>query len=406
MPMTKFWKTFATSIWEKKVLLKKNFKSPLSEIKEAEIFSMLVEYSNLCRKLKNLKGIRFYVQGQLYDIDKVLQILPEKKDQSLSGYHSRMKQNFSDYCLVCDELWQMGQKNWRHLSKFTENIFQHVGMPNRYVEMGFYLGNYRKTPFGVHLDSCGVFSFPVVGEKKFRLWTPTFVKKNPALVNAHHYGPYKKKSQLLVAAPGDMTYWPSSAWHIAESNGSFSATWSLGFWVDRSLQENLEDALRPLLLSKLGSASLQITTSLQKLQKDGNVKDLPRSYLQSISILKNLSKNELYNSLLRAWLELRSKQGFRSLASENSRPRLSLQSRIQISNSLCIMWSKLRMHPRTLVAIQGTVIEVPNSPGLLRLIKALNVGKVCLIDDYLKGPHKKRDLKSLQIISKTGCFSK
>ena len=109
-----------------------------------------------------------------------------------------MEKYFSDYCLVCDELLQANQKNWKKLQEFTDTLFTHVGFPNQFVEMGLYLGNYRQTPFGVHVDGCGVFSFPVIGKKTFRLWKSEFGKQHPELDRAHDYSALKKNSQILI----------------------------------------------------------------------------------------------------------------------------------------------------------------------------------------------------------------
>ncbi len=62
-----------------------------------------------------------------------------------------------------------------------------------------------------------------------------------------------------------MTYWPSSAWHIAESNGSFSATWSLGVWVDQPHKEIFSESLKDLLEKKLGTKGEAPTTTFKNL---------------------------------------------------------------------------------------------------------------------------------------------
>ncbi|MBO9666314.1 MAG: RNA methylase, partial [Bdellovibrio sp.] len=240
----KFWQNFAKNYWEKKALLLKNVQSSIHEISADEVFKLLVLYADLCRKRHDPEGFKFFIDGFKADAGDVLQVLPEKKDRSLQGYHARMEKLFPDYCLVCDELLTVNLNKQHLLTHFTNSLYHHIGFPNRFTEMGLYLGNYRKTPFGVHVDSCGVFSFPVAGTKSFRLWTPAFVKKNPALDRAFNYDKYKKASELLQAGPGDMTYWPSSAWHIAESDGSFSATWSLGVWVDQPHKNVFSESLQ------------------------------------------------------------------------------------------------------------------------------------------------------------------
>lgn len=397
----RFWKKFAKTTWEKKSLLAKKFKSPVQEIDQEEIFSMLVNYSDQCRKLKSAKGFKLYIDGYRQNEEEILQILPQKKDKSLQNYHLRMEEVFTDYCLVCDELLQVSQNNWNKLQNFTENLFAHVGFPNRFAELGLYLGNYRKTPFGVHVDGCGVFSFPVVGKKIFRLWKPNFAKKHPELVHSDQYSHLKKNSSTLRCEPGDMAYWPSSAWHIAESDGSFSATWSLGVWVDRTHLEVIEDAIRPLMKFKLGISAQAKVAEMPLSLKTGKMKDLPETYLQTIRIIKKMTKNQLHDTFLKNWLIHSSKSGFKNFPVTSSKGKFSLQSRIQIGRSQKILWANLKADKKTLFAFQGILIETEPSNNLQVLISDLNFGKTCLISSYLKGPSRKNDMRTLRyLISK------
>ena len=395
----KFWPQFKKNYWEKEPLLVKNFTSPVKDISEDQIFSMLVKYSDHCRKQKNVDGFKFYIDGQLQYEQETLQILPTQKDKTLQGYNQRMEEIFEDYCLVCDELLQVSEKNSKKLQDFTTTLFKHVGFPNRFVEMGLYLGNYRQTPFGVHVDGCGVFSFPVVGKKTFRLWTPEFARKNPSLDRAHNYSKFKKNSHTMKASTGDMTYWPSTSWHIAESDGSFNATWSLGVWVDLTHQENLESALRPLLKSKLGE--LGIKTMVQLSKENSSAEALPQNYLETLKAIKNISENEWYDALLKSWLELASKKGFKNFPQTQTSSKVSLKHKIKVNEfSSSILWSNLQSEVKTIYAFQGNLIESKPSPKVIKLITALNLGKICLISDYIQ----KNDLPIVQTLVKLNAF--
>jgi hypothetical protein len=402
----KFWTAFAKNTWEQKPLVLKNVKSGLLAMGDAAIFDLLVLYSNRCRKLKNPEGFKFYINGQkAYDED-VLQVLPVKKDKNLLGYHARMKAMFSDYCLVCDELLKSNLENQALLTDFTDELYRHVGFPNRFSEMGLYLGNYRKTPFGVHVDRCGVFSFPVAGVKKFRLWTSEYVKKNPGLDRAFEYAKYKKDSQLMEVGPGDMTYWPSSAWHIAESDGSFSATWSLGIWVDKPHRESVSESLKSLLNEKLGVSGTLATTSFKTLHEtSGEVRELPTAYTQSIELLQNLTPSELQETFLKSWMVHISQQGFKNIPQLDF--KLSLQSKIHLRNDRApVLWQQgIANKNKFYFSFGGILVESSKSGGLLKMIKALNAGENCLVTDYLEGATKAADLKALQSLADAGAFA-
>lgn len=392
----KFWTRFSKFYWEKKPLLVKDFASPIREIDEYQIFSMLVMYSNRCRKLKNADGIKFYHSGIRLHEDEVYSLLPEAKDQSLQGYHRRMEEIFSDYCLVCDELLQVSQYNRAQLLNFSNTLFSFVGFPNRFAEIGLYLGNYRQTPFGVHVDGCGVFSFPVVGKKVFRLWPPQFAKKHPDLDRSHDYGRFKKDSKTMKAVPGDMTYWPSSAWHIAESNGSFSATWSLGVWIDVTHQQNLEAALRPLLRTKLGSEGQKYSLNRPPIKANGQVVRLPQSYQHAISVIKDLTTNQIKETLMRDWIRISSAQGLKNSPPYEPVKNLDLGNRVQLVGGEKIQWTDLKSINKRIYAFRGKVWEVSTSSKLLSLVKDLNLKKICLISDYLNSRNGRQDLITLR----------
>lgn len=398
----KFWQNFAKNFWEKKPLVLRNVKSALLEMGDAEIFDLLVLFAERCRKLNDPSGFKFYIHGFKAEAEDVLQVLPEKSDKSLLGYHARMKALFVDYCLVCDELLTVNLKKQELLTEFTDELYRHVGFPNRFSEMGLYLGNYKKTPFGVHVDSCGVFSFPVSGVKKFRLWSGPYGKKNPGLDRTFKYDKYKKDSQLVEAKPGDMVYWPSSEWHIAESDGSFSATWSLGVWVDQPHKEMVAQSLKSLLDTKLGAAGTEVMTSFKNLHDaSGEISELPNGYLKSIEVLQNLSGEELRESFLKNWMTHISLQGFKTIPQKMKPLKVSVHSKIHLRHQKAlILWQKSLTQKSKFYFSFGGVLLESSSGKLLNAIKSLNAGKEC----SLKGLTAK-DLILVQALADAGALT-
>nr|BFD63628.1 hypothetical protein BdHM001_23090 [Bdellovibrio sp. HM001] len=400
----KFWRNFSRNIWEKKALVLRNVKSSLLEITDAEVFDLLVLYADRCRKLNDPTGFKFFIDGFKAEEEDVLQVLPEKQDKSLLGYHARMKALFPDYCLVCDELLQVNHKKQHLLTEFTDELYRHVGFPNRFSEMGLYLGNYRKTPFGVHVDSCGVFSFPVAGVKRFRLWEPQYVKKNPSLDRAFKYEKHKKASELLEARPGDMTYWPSSAWHIAESDGSFSATWSLGVWVDQPHKEMISDSLKGLLAQKSGAAGTKVATQFKNLRSDsGEVSELPKAYLQTIELLQRLSVEELQETFLKSWMQHISSQGFKTVPSAPVEISAKSKIRLRSKNSLILWQHSLTSKGVVYFSFGGVTVAGKKSGGLFKLVRDLNHGNPCMVSHYLN--RSSADLRALQTLADAGALS-
>jgi hypothetical protein len=382
---TAFWRKFSRSAWEKKAGVWKDIDSPLRQIEESRVFAMLVEFADLCRQRKNSEGFKLYLEGERQHPTDTLQFLPKKQDRSLLGYHHRMEALFPDYCLVCDELLQVSLESWNLLLDFLQGLYREIGLPNRFSEIGLYLGNYKKTPFGVHVDGCGVFSFPAVGTKKFRLWTPQYIQKNPDLVEAHEYEKFKKGSEVLLAKPGDMTYWPSQAWHIAESDGGFSATWSLGVWVDRPHSELLAETMIALFSKALGDGAEEKTVLFEQLHsKKGEVESLPPLYQRSASVLQSLSPQEAQDLFLKAWMKVASKQGLKNIPTHKAGKKLSPLDKLMNRLPTPILWSHISAKKQICLAFNGQIFVESSSAELRKLIEDLNSSKVCQVGKHLK----------------------
>ena len=396
-----FWARFARETWERKPAVFPQISSPLVEMDPAEIFRLTVLYADLCRKNRSAEGFKFFLDGQRVHEDEALKLLPRKSDKSLLGYHERMNAIFEDYCLVCDELLLVNFEKHEIVSGFTAELYRHVGFPNRFAEIGLYLGNYRKTPFGVHVDGCGVFSFPVIGKKKFRIWDQAYIDKNPGLVRAFRYEKHKAKSLLLEAGAGDMTYWPSSSWHIAESDGSFSATWSLGVWVDRPHSADVLEAVATLVADRLGPHAAQTATPFSRLHAtDGEVRELPSLARESVEALSKLTPADFELAMLKNWMVHVSKEGLKTP------PRAPAQRKLNMRTTLTkgrypLLW--LKREKNVFLCVAGQLIEGA-SADLLKLVKALNAGKSCRPADFLKGLAADRDLERLQTLADAGAF--
>jgi hypothetical protein len=382
-----FWSNFARRDWEKRPCAVAGASSPVFDIGPEQIFEMLLAYSDRCRKIKNTAGLKFYIDGERISLQDHLEVLPNKKDKTLLGYHARLERFLADYCLVCDEFLQVGHQHWQTLGQFAKSLFRNVGFPNRFAEIGFYMGNYRKTPFGVHVDGCGVFSFPVIGEKTFRLWKPSYVARNPDLKNAHSYTKHKRNSSLLRAARGDMTYWPSSYWHIAESTGQFSATWSIGVWVDEPLIETALQALGPLYTQRLGESAQLPSTDWQAFPGPaGELGVLPASLREMISELGRISESERLDALTKLWLQKLSKNGFKSAPLPDDKLSLKNSGSLTLCRSAetqAILWKQLASR-RICIACNGYLVEEPSASSLIRLLKLLNNGGSVRLKDFIQ----------------------
>jgi hypothetical protein len=187
-----------------------------------------------------------------------------------------------------------------------------------------------------------------------------------------------------VAKPGDIAYWPSTYWHIAESDGSFNATWSIGMWLNRPFSEVLLETIKPLLTQKLKLEADARSIYFENLEdKEGRIENLPPILEQSLSTLLGISEGEFRNALKRFWLELASKQGFKNAPKIRSSIRLKKTDRVKGNPTNPILWSILSQGAHCL-AVNGVVIELPYSASTDKTIRALNSGEECQVRENPK----------------------
>ena len=78
-----------------------------------------------------------------------------------------------------------------------------------------------------------VLTFPVLGTKRFLLWPRPYGEIHHNIQDTVDYDRHSPAATVLTIAPGDIGYWPSDYWHIAEGAVAYSAALNIGLWWDR-----------------------------------------------------------------------------------------------------------------------------------------------------------------------------
>ncbi len=174
--------------------------------------------------------------------------LPRADETSMAQYLARLDRRFAPNRFGVQ--FRSMEREWIMWSRFSAIARELQGLlklgAGRMDLVGF-LGNYRRTAFGVHKDSQHVFTFVVAGRKRMLLWPieafagRSEVPDNPALKQAGlfaltktEFARARKKAIVLEARPGDLMYWPPSYWHCADPTPGVGITVTLG--VDEDLE--------------------------------------------------------------------------------------------------------------------------------------------------------------------------
>jgi 50S ribosomal protein L16 3-hydroxylase len=242
-----FWSCFKDRYWEKEPgLFSQLFEKPL--ISPSEAFDAAVCASGLYRERDDNVAIRFYIEeGEIASA--LSKYLPRPSDGSLANYARRISRqiNHRRFGFVLGEIQMYRVSIWQSLRDFLHDFYTHTGIPLQPAGATLFIGDYKKTPFGVHRGTSGNFKFIVDGRKRMRLWPSTHFRNDPRGDHFLNYERDLKASTALTGGPGDVIYWPSDSWHSGENRRGVSTSISLALFVEDRLsvqQEVLNEAVR------------------------------------------------------------------------------------------------------------------------------------------------------------------
>jgi hypothetical protein len=294
-----FWASFVDDAWERRsARYGAGESAALPQIEADELFEAVRACTDEFVR-NGRQRVRFYVEDGL-EVDLVggkhLDLLPARGDDGFEAYDERLKRlGLGEYGLVVADWHQFDRALWERIVVSLDGLVARVGVSRSRMDTQVFLGTYASTPFGVHVDATSGFHFPVVGSKSMRFWTDEYVSQHPALQRARQYDAFLDASEVVTAPPGEVIYWPSNYWHVAESDGSFSVTWGCGYWLgDGMASMALEELAAELRASPLETASV----CSADLPKSARELDVVGSLLGAVS------------GITRAWLEHHSGFGF------------------------------------------------------------------------------------------------
>lgn len=195
---------------------------------------------------------------------------PRREDGGFAGYHARVTAELArgggdgHYGLIVNNPELISPELARWARAFVAPLYRRAGMNNSGNYLALFIGNYLRTPFGVHWDPESVFSVPVVGRKAMRTWP----SRAPELEGIRHRRAYPPDgSQLMEAEPGGVLYWPSDAWHIAESEGELSVSVAVSLTHRYPAQGDPLAAMVPLAAPAGASSAAELERPLSGLSE-------------------------------------------------------------------------------------------------------------------------------------------
>jgi 50S ribosomal protein L16 3-hydroxylase len=361
--------------WEKTASLLSGIEAQgFPKIGPDELFTAIVAcVEDFCRGGR--QRIRFYVDGHQVDIlgGRNHEFLPKSGDGTFDGYHSRMVEHeLTDYSLIIADWHQFERTLWERIVESVKALTDMVGISPSRMDTQAFVGTYKQTPFGVHMDPTSAFHFPIIGEKTMRFWEYSVGATSSDLDRSRDYAQFIDNSIAIKAVPGEIIYWPSHYWHVGESDGTFSVTWGLGYWIfDNLLRLAIERAVNVLENSIPAPEQASLVT-LNNREILGKVDQM----------LGAVSSQRFRQCLIQAWLEHYSAYGFLKVPSLMNKVSFGSGSRVRKKPYFQIL--SVQVEPDLIcVASAGYSCVLPAHPAIHVFIASLNKGKAVSIKELL-----------------------
>lgn len=323
--------------------------------------------------------MRLYVNDSQVDVlgGKHQKLLPQYHDGSFEGYNRRMGDHygFEHYALIVADWHQFDRSIWERIVASLAGLTEHTGISASRIDTQVFLGTYKTTPFGVHVDAASAFHFPLMGAKVMRFWRSSFAAENPMLHHAHDYESFLHDSLVIQANPGEAIYWPSHYWHVGEGDGAFSVTWRFAYWI--------ADGIRKFAVAK----AAEIFEDLEQ-PPLSTLPRIPNHAVAELDLVENLirgltraaNSNLFRQCLVQSWLERYSAYGFLRVPAEVTNPSSITRGWVCKKPVFRILTTQLT--PGSVcVAAAGRSCILPYTLNIDAIVDKLNKGDVINVEE-------------------------
>lgn len=241
-----FWDAFvATYHGRRPGAWRRPFATPIARPDEA--FSWLLAARD--------EGLRVFAGADALDpLPGALRPAPE--DGGCAAYLRRLRAALGDAGAMANHLQALDAGLYNRLRAFLAGLYARAGAPSGGALLDLFLGAYRKSFLGLHKDEQDVFTFVVEGHKTFLVWPYEVFADHPDVAPGSEAAPVmlgdadyeseRARATVLEGDAGDVFYWPSDHWHVAESDGAPCVTLSLGLFPGGDPVRFLTEAARAL----------------------------------------------------------------------------------------------------------------------------------------------------------------
>ncbi|OHX19368.1 cupin domain-containing protein [Chromobacterium sphagni] len=333
-------------------------------------------------------GFRVYADGRLLNRDELERVYdcPPQPGENLETWGERVFPG-TPYGIILNAGEKFHHQLSREIALMLGPLFQKIGLPRDGVQFSIFIGNYDKTPLGVHQDLRGenVIHFHVgPGAKTMYLWDPEQYRRltEEEGVTKRDFAALKPYARIFHFEAGDLFFMPEGTFHIGEQD---ELSIGITVWQYTHTNQAMARNLHAFLLKQLDGQPDEAIVHDPSPPDDASALDaifanrrLPEEY-----------RGRDYHQLMRlAYLDWRhclaSNAGYRSPPfPQEARESLTPADRVRAETPYRIL-TRETTPGRMAVYVRGNKLEMNRHPGLISMLHRLNQGQDCGVAELLE----------------------
>lgn len=333
--------------------------------------------------------MQFFIEDAMVH-GEVRRYLPESGDGSLEQYVARLAGILGGrrFGVRLEDYTTFDDPTWFRLRDFLRPYFDVIGIPAKPTNIVLFLGDYARTPFGIHQDFHETFVFVLAGRKRFRTWPGEYFDESRNITGSLTYDAFLGDATTVEGGPGDVLYWPADHWHVGEGAAGFAASLSMAVTPGNGFRSPLEFFQRAWSAAgeRLGSPGRKSGPALVVAPRAlaASARGISRSVEKARrSLEKAVAGSSLEDAVKSEWLDCAT-----SLGIENPpRPlpwRTLKDDEILRGDPLYpVVWLPAG-DDRMICSANGHSFTIAAHPGIRKMLGELNTGRARRVKDLIE----------------------
>lgn len=326
----------------------------------------------------NKYGYRVYIEGILLD-NFEMHAIYDKPPLADEGIEEWSKRVFGDkkFGMIINKGEKFHVELSKNIALKTATLFEHIGFPREGINFTLFIGNYDKTPLGIHQDKKGenVIHFHLgPGNKTMYTWDKTEYlelvgekkNNNPEIENLLPY------ATEFAFKEGDLYFMPQGEYHIGTQDGLSVA---ITLWQYNHTKEKLAAKLNTLLFNEFMQKNDDLLFPDKNDLDDLSGLNEVLAIVQIPEELENLNYKDLMREAYRDLkYSLNSNAGYRTSPFPKQDELFNEEDFIQVEKPFKILYKESINGEKLHIYLRGIKIELKNYHCIKDLIDLINAG--------------------------------